>query len=243
MNEYLCCNNLMGPGRPPLPIKSGCVHFINYASLNMLGVELPTAYRRPRLTVEPDALAAVRQKVAPHKTTELVVMHAAGTAADPHPLVTAWQAYAHILVERGHRVAVIGNRDHRDLVVTPFDTAGCLDLVDGLSIGEIVALLSEAPVLLTSSPDAVLVAGAFDHWIGILPPGPDPENTLAWRHGAQNFRAKYLGVTTGCEPLASYAYHAEVAHKAGMTYNSMGPALPPPQAVLQFVFDALSNHD
>jgi hypothetical protein len=239
MARYLACGNLHNPMRPPLAIKTSCVDRILLASLNMLGIELPLAYRRPRLSVDPAALASVRRKVEPHRPGALVLLHPGPVAGDPAGVALAWQLYSQVLADHGIVPAVIGSRQRRELAVVPFDTSRCLNLVDRLSADEVVALVSEAPVLLASDSAAVAVAGAFDHWIGLVPPGTDPQYILPWRHGTQSFRAAYLGDASGCEPIAAQAFHDELSRRAGPRPAAAGPALPDPPVVLKFVEDAL----
>ncbi len=240
-DNYLRCFNLCDPTGKPMPIKSRCVHRITFGSLNMLGIELPVAYRRPKLLVDPNALASLRRKIAPRSLNDLVVIHVGRAGADTTLIAMVWTSYAHVLAEHGCQVAVIGNRHKAELSITEFDTSRCLDLVDKLSLDEIVALVSEAPVLLSSDTDAVQLAGAFDHWIGLLPPSGDPEHILAWRHGSQFFKAQFLGDMTGCKPIAALAYEAELPRHAGIGWQAVGPLLPEPTVVLRFVLNALQS--
>ena len=212
--------NLTDPQVSTSRIDPRQVHKITLASLNLLGIELPTAYKRPKFEVAAAALAAVRQKTAPAELASLVVVHPGRGAAQL--TAGAWQAIVDPLVENGCHVAVIGSSNVPDLGVFQLDTSRCLDLVDKLSVEELIALLAHAGVLLSSDSAAVQIAGAFDPWIGLIAPTMHPEHLLAWRGGSQSFRAKMLGDFAGDSTTSP-------------------DALPEPSAVLQFVREALQG--
>jgi len=197
INRYLPCYNLTNPARPPLAIDAQRVHAIDYASLNMLGIELPLAYRRPMLSVDPQARAAMLGKLGSRSPDDLVVMHPGRVAAGGDQDAAAWQSIARAMVEHGLQVALVGSRASDELPIVEFDVAGCVDLVDTLSLDEIIALVSEAPVLLSNDSAAVQIAGAFDRWIGLVGSTRHPEYVLPWRHGSQYFRGQ--AVTGGDE--------------------------------------------
>jgi len=241
VSKYMKCWSIRHPARPPMQIKPRCVHRISLASLNLLGIELPIAYRRPKLLVDPNAAASLRRKIAPRSLNDLVVIHVGRAGADPSCTAEAWTSYSRMMVEHGCQVAVIGNRNKAEFAIAEFDTSRCLDLVDQLSLDEIIALVSEAPVLLSSDTAAVQLAGAFDHWIGLLPPTWDPEHILAWRHGSQFFKAQFLGNMPGSNPIAASAYESELPRYAGIGWMGVGPSMPDPTTVLRFVLNALQS--
>jgi hypothetical protein len=189
VNRYMPCYNRANPARPPLAIDPRGVHAVDVASLNMLGIELPMAYRRPMVPVDPAARAAVGRKLGPRAAGELVVIHAGPGGQGSCDDGGAWRSLAHVVVKSGHKVAVIGNRGQGEFAAVDFDASGCLDLVDQLSLDETIALVSEARVLLTNDSPVVPIAGAFDGWIGLVAAGRHPDYVLPWRNGSQSWRA------------------------------------------------------
>jgi hypothetical protein len=189
VNRYLPCYNLTNPARPSLPIDRDRVHPVDFASLGMLGIELPTAHRRPILPVDPQALASVRRKAAPLAISDLVVVHPGppGEAKGEQPV--DWTGIVQALLQSGRPPAVIGSRGAQPLVVVECDASGCVDLIDKLSVEELIALLSEARAFVAGDSAAVQIAGAFDAWIALVGARRHPDYVLPWRNGSQNWRA------------------------------------------------------
>jgi Glycosyltransferase family 9 (heptosyltransferase) len=217
------------------PFSRHQTHATNLASLALLGVELPTAQKTTRLAVGGAALASAAATVAGADVGSLVLLHpGGGLAANAFP-PDVWQSYADILVSHGFQVAVIGRRDAADGGIVEFDRSKCIDLVDKLSVEELIALISRAPVLVTNDSWAVQVAGAFDGWIGLIATLRHPEYVLPWRNGSQAYRAKNLSRTE--------LYRAYLHRPSGGTnppLNICSPqhlreCLPEPAGVLLFV--------
>jgi hypothetical protein len=168
------------------------VHPTQWAALMALGVELPTAYRRAMLSVDAAALARVTQRAAGRNLRDLVLLHPGrGAPANTFP-AEVWQAYAAALAAGGFHVAVIGRRVDERHGVVEFDRSQYLDLVDQLSIEELVALVSQARALVSNDSGPIQIAGAFDNWIGLIATLRHPDYVLPWRHGSQSWRAYSL---------------------------------------------------
>jgi hypothetical protein len=214
------------------------VHPVNIAALDLLGIELPLASRTPKLRLDADALALVAEKVRPSTPGQLVLLHPgrSGTA-DTFP-ADVWKTYADILVDRGHRVAVLGDRGAADCPVIEFDTSRCLDLIDRLSLWEIIALISQAKVLIANDSAAMDIGGAFEQWIGLIAPSRHPERVLHWRRGSQSWRAANL------ERAARYSDHragSMQVESAQQAEARLRECLPTAETVLQFVERAIAD--
>jgi ADP-heptose:LPS heptosyltransferase len=145
------------------------------------------------------------------------------------------------LVDGGFQIAVIGNLRGDELKIVDFDCSQVIDLVDRLPLAELVALVSQARVLVANDSPPVQIAGAFDGWIGLVAAGRHPDYVLPWRHGAQTYRAKNL---------SRGALWDDYLHKPS---GSVKPALdhcdparqreclPDPQAVVEFVKRAFAE--
>jgi hypothetical protein len=168
------------------------VHPVERAALLALGVQLPDAYRRPRLAVDADARRTLAGKLASADPERLVLLHP-GRGAAPNTFPSdVWQSYADALNANGFRVAVIGKNLPTGRGVVPFDRSGCLDLVDKLSLEELIALVAQARVLVSNDSGPVQVAAAFDNWIGLIAAVRRPEYVLPWRSGSQAWRTRNL---------------------------------------------------
>jgi hypothetical protein len=211
------------------------VHPTTLASLATLGLELPLARRRPRLVVDPAALANLRNRLAPHKVEDLVVLHPGrGLPAVTFPAVT-WRAYFEELLNHGIPVAIIGNTHGGTCEIVDVDRSGTIDLVNRLSMAETIALVSQAPMLISNDAAPVQLAGAFDGWIGLIATSRHAECVLPWRNSSPWWRAQDLARA----PL----YHDYMHRPSGGAKPELDQCdpqrlracLPQPQDVLSFV--------
>lgn len=164
------------------------MHDTTLAALVALGMELPLDGRRPRLDVDAEALASVRAKVSRELESLVILYPEQGRGANAFP-PDVWQDYAEALMAAGFPVAVAGRSTEG---VTDFDRSRTIDLVDRLSLTELIALISRAAVLITNDSAAVPLAGAFDTWLGLIATLRHPEHVLPWRNGSPYWRAKNL---------------------------------------------------
>ncbi len=215
------------------------VHPVNFASLNALGVELPVASKRPQLPLHPAALAAVEEKVRPSDLKSLVLLHPGRTSAATPISPDVWRRYVESLNLNGYRVALIGSRFDTDQKVVELDASGSLDLIDRLSVPELIALVSQARALISTDSGPLHIAGAFDNWIGLLVPTKHPEHLLHWRNGSQFWKA----ATLERRPLYDDRYRPSGAGLESCTPERLKECLPAPQLLLQFVQQAFANRD
>jgi Glycosyltransferase family 9 (heptosyltransferase) len=217
------------------------MHGTNLASYLALGLELPTAHKTPRLGVGPAALLSVREKIQPVDAASLVLLHPGrGAAANTFP-PDVWASYLNVLADCGFRVAVVGNRVGDELGVVEFDRSRGIDLVDRLTLAELIALVSEARVLVTNDSAPVQIAGAFDGWIGLLATGRHPEYVLPWRNGSQCYRTKNLA---RAEMWADFFHKPSGSNKPLLDVcrpERLRQCLPEPAAVHQFVQQAFAE--
>jgi len=213
------------------------VHPVNFASLNALGVELPTASKRPQLPLFPAALTSVAEKVQPADPKSLVLLHPGRSdPASPIP-PEVWKSYADALVQNGYRVALIGSGVEQDQKITELDAPGCLNLIDRLSVPELIALVAQARVLISSESGPLHVAGAFDNWIGLVGSTKHPEHVLHWRNGSQFWKAAPLDRL----PLYDDRHRTIGALREVHTPQRLQECLPAPHVLLQFVEQAFAN--
>jgi hypothetical protein len=168
------------------------VHPVQRAALHALGLQLPADRLRVTLPPSPADVASVAGKIRPRDVEQLILVHPGrGGQAATFP-ADVWQAYTDGLVQAGFAVAVIGRRVDEGHGVVEFDRSQCLDLVDRLSLAELIALVSRAPVLVSNDSGPIQLAGAFDNWIGLVAPWHHPDYVLPWRNGTQTWRSAVL---------------------------------------------------
>lgn len=69
---------------------------------------------------------------------------------------------------------------------------GMVDTVNQLSLGGLLALMSQARCLITNDSSPVHLAGAFDNKIILIPTNKKPEYLLPWRNGTQEYKTLCL---------------------------------------------------
>jgi hypothetical protein len=196
--------------KPPSPVLDAHhVHPVDFASLNLLGRELPLASRQPRISVDPAARDSALRKVGQTDLARAVLLHASSQCECPAATAAAWRQYAATLSENGFAVTWIGNLDQGEFASLPIDAPRSVDLTGALTLDELVALVSETPLLVTNSPQMVQVAGAFDRWIGFECDGAAAEFALPWRHGSQCFRAQQLDVAASAAAILHLARESQ----------------------------------
>lgn len=217
------------------------MHATNLASYLALGLELPAEHKTPQLGVSPAALASVREKIKPAEPGSLVLLHPGrGRAAVTFP-PDVWASYLEILADGGFCAAVVGDRLDADLGIVEFDRSRAIDLVDRLTLAELIALVSAARVLVANDSAPVQIAGAFEGWIGLLATARHPEYVLPWRHGSQGYRAANLA---RAEMWADYFHKPSGSNKPTLDVcdpKRLRECLPEPPAILEFVQRAFAE--
>lgn len=217
------------------------VHVTNMASLSALGIELPVAHRNIRLRTDSAAVASLAAKLSPAPLDSLVLVHPGrGIATTTFP-PDVWESYVTILADHGFLVATIGQRANEAAGIVEFDRSKCIDLTDRISIEELIALLSQARVLLSNDASPVQIAGAFENWIGLIATLRHPEYVLPWRHGSQFYRAKSL---ERGELYRDYFHKPSGGAKPQLDVCDEGrlrECLPEPASILEFVQSAFAE--
>ena len=105
--------------------------------------------------------------------------------------VEYWQAIIDGLEENGLIPILIGKNSETQ-GVQPVHTEKGINLIDKLTLGQLIALISQVPSLLSNDSAPVHIAGAFDHQIILLPSCKHPDHILPWRQGSQDHKTKVL---------------------------------------------------
>lgn len=170
-------------------------HPVDYISLRLLRRQLPLSERQPHLQVDRQDQEKIRS-ILPTDRKDLIIVHAGiGWTSNTIP-VDIWRSYIQALRNAGFQVILVGQQIiheqgtsrgvHFNLGQVEFD------LRNQLSLGELMAVIEYAPILLTNDSGPIHVAGAFNNWIGLIASAKHPDFVLPYRHGNQSFRAKSL---------------------------------------------------
>jgi ADP-heptose:LPS heptosyltransferase len=86
-----------------------------------------------------------------------------------------------------HKIAIIGKEDQNRGTVPVKCPENGIDLRDRLELGGLIALISQAHVLISNDSAPVHLAGAFDNWIVLLPSCKHPDHVLSYRQDGQQY--------------------------------------------------------
>ncbi len=177
-------------------------HTVDYCAIALLRRTLPMDDKQVRLPVDPVAVSTLWERLAlvhlvpPMDLAGVVVVHAGRhweTKTFPLPW---WQAVVDGLAAAGYRVCLIGKNEDEPADKRGYVPVGCpeggIDLRDSLPLAELIALLAQAPLLVSNDSAPVHIAGAFDNHIILIPSCKHPEHVLPYRHGSVWWKAKAL---------------------------------------------------
>jgi lipopolysaccharide biosynthesis glycosyltransferase len=164
------------------------VHAVDWASICATRLQLPLDKKQIKLTYDLKDLVSLTEKIGITNLLETVIIHPGrGWDSKTFP-ADVWQSYIDILKEE-YKVIVIGKRISKEQGVVEVSTEGCIDLIDKLSIEELIAIISQSKVLITNDSAPVHIAGAFDNWIGLIATCKHPHYILPYRNNSMYHKA------------------------------------------------------
>jgi hypothetical protein len=213
------------------------IHGTDFSALQCIRMILPLKDKEIKLPLDESAVQAVLDKTGGPLD---VIVHPGRGWDSKTILPDIWQSYVDCLTEEGYKVGVIGKRLSKEQGIVEFDTSKCVDLIDKLSVQELVAIVAKTPVLISNDSAPIHIAGAFENWIGLIATCKHPDKVLPYRRGGQTWRAEALEVW----PLYDH-YNHQPSQVDGATIDlcteeQMRKACPPPSKILKFVQNALS---
>lgn len=166
------------------------IHGVDFSALQCIRMILPLKNKEITLHLDEAAVASAKEKLG---GAHLDVLLHPGRGWDSKTFPSdIWQSYADALVAEGYRVGVIGKRISKEQGIVEFDTSKCVDLIDKLTVPELVALISMTKVLVSNDSAPVHIAGSFENWIGLIATCKHPDKILPYRKGSQYWRAEAL---------------------------------------------------
>ncbi|MDP1711129.1 MAG: glycosyltransferase family 9 protein [Candidatus Nanopelagicaceae bacterium] len=184
------------PG-PDLPmwryVSNTLCHTIDYISMAVLRRTLPDADKEIHLTVLLEDLQQVKKAAGREDLKDLIVVHPGRNWESKTMPVEWWQAILDGLVERGMTPCVVGRECGGKVgVLDVVCNDKMVDLRNLLSLGELIALISQAKVLISNDSAPIHIAGAFENHIILIPTCKHPDHLLPWRRGRKDWRAEAL---------------------------------------------------
>jgi len=165
-------------------------HGLDYVTVACVGRILPDFAKEPKLTYSDEDLEEVT-KICPNLKDLTLIHPGVGWQSKTFP-VEWWQK----IIDESGTVGIIGKQLLIDEDGTPqhsYLPVECpengFDFRDKLSLGGLIALLSQAHTLVTNDSAPVHLAGAFDNNIVLIPTCKHPDFILPHRKGSKYHKA------------------------------------------------------
>jgi hypothetical protein len=167
------------------------LHSVDWVSISCTNRQLNRQQKQIRLEYSEADLSAILNICGTPE--DLILIHAGmGWETKTFPL-DYWQEIVDTLDRKGFRVGLIGANvsDEHGYVPVKCPPNG-VDFRDKTSIMEMVALIDQAPVLITNDSAPVFIAGAFDNYMIVIPTCKEGDMILPYRNGEQTYKAVCL---------------------------------------------------
>lgn len=164
-------------------------HTVDYVSMALMKRTLPFIDRTINLRYSQKEVDSLKEMTGLESLKNLVVVHAGMHWEAKTMPGDWWQKLVDGLHAKGLPICLVGKGDDtrgvHDLIVRD----GMIDLRERLDLGEFIAIIGEAKLLVSNDSSPVHIAGAFDNHI-ILLPYKHPDHTLPYRNCSVYHKAK-----------------------------------------------------
>ncbi len=203
--DYYLMETLVPPEHPSWKYMSAnLMHATDFMSQICLRQILPDEDKQIRLAVTLEDTAEVIGVTGICDLSEFVLVHP-GRGWDSKSFPKSyWDAIISGLVKDGHKVAIIGKHisDEQGTIDVEIPE-GAVDFRNLLGLGGLIALISQAKLLISNDSAPVHIAGAFDNNIILIPTCKHPDHVLPVRNGNRMYKAKALYKKLICGPRES----------------------------------------
>jgi hypothetical protein len=169
-------------------------HTVDYCSMALLKRTLPFQDKNIKLNVTLKDLQKVIDVVGITDLRELILIHPGKHWDSKTMPYKWWEEIIDGLVTENIPVCIIGKtaKDDEAGVWNFEDRKGVLNLVNLLDLDGLIALISQAKVLVSNDSSPVHIAGAFDNWIIVIPTVKHPDHILPFRNSSTNYKTDAL---------------------------------------------------
>jgi len=162
-------------------------HTVDFCSMALLKRTLPFSEKSIKLNVSLKEIQKVIDVVGIQDLREMVLIHPGKHWESKTMPKKWWNEIIDGLVADNIPVCLIGKTG--DPGVLKFEPKeGVINLIDLLDLGGLIALISQAKVLVSSDSSPIHIAGAFDNWIVAIPTVKHPDHILPFRNGSVNYK-------------------------------------------------------
>ena len=201
---YYSVNSLPSPESLTWMVVSNLLcHTVDFCSIALLRRTLPLAEKRVHLQVRKQDATTLHSLLGTSELGDFCVVHCGrhwNTKTFP---AFWWQEVVDSLTAVGQTVCLIGHDDTTRGVVPIMCPSSGIDLRQQLTLGQLLVLLKEAPVLVSNDSAPIHLAGAFENSIVLIPSCKHPEHVLPYRHGNVFWHAQALYKRLTLEDVSS----------------------------------------
>jgi ADP-heptose:LPS heptosyltransferase len=173
------------------PFSHVLFHPTDFASMSMYRMTIPNHEKTIKLEVDPKDLESM-ENFTQSLSKPLVLVHPGKWWPSKTFTVEWWQRVIDLLAEH-FTVGLIGKTISEEQGYLPVECPeDGIDFRDSTTLGELIALISKAPVLLTNDSSPLHIAGAFDNWVVVIPTAKHQDHILPYRNGTQYYKTKAL---------------------------------------------------
>lgn len=162
-------------------------HTIDYVSMALLRRTLPIKDKQIVLDVDLQDVADLVDVIGVRNLNELLLIHPGRHWSSKTFPVEWWQEVVDGLHATGLPICLIGKEEDTRGTVDIEVPEGMLDTRDLLDLGSLIALISQAKVLISNDSAPVHIAGAFDNYIVLIPTCKHPDHILPFRNGGHQY--------------------------------------------------------
>ena len=177
-------------------------HTVDFASMAALRRLLPNKNKQIRLEVTEEEIEGLKKTIGIENLKELVLIHPGrGWASKTFP-----SEYWHKIINgvaANNKVAIIGKSISKEQGLVDIDCDGVIDLRNLLNLKELIALISQAKLVISNDSAPVHIAGAFDNWIFLIPSCKHPDHILPYRNGDQYYKTRSFYKRLTCDDIDS----------------------------------------
>jgi lipopolysaccharide biosynthesis glycosyltransferase len=210
------------------------MHQTDFAALSIIKRLLPDAEKEIQLHYNEQDLNYVR-KLYDVDLKKLILIHPGkGWTSKTFPELW-WQTIINGLIKNGYNVGIIGksNPDDDDSGYVNTNTDGAYDFRNMLSIKQLIAIISQAPVLISNDSSPIHIAGAFENWIVLIPTCKHPDYILPTRKRSKYYKSvalyKKLTIDSYDSSPTALTYHGQI----NKVEDSIEDCLPDPVFVIK----------
>lgn len=168
------------------------LHSVDWVSICCTNRQLNRAQKQIKLTYTEDDLNEILKIY--EKPEDLILIHPGKGWETKNFPVEWWQEVLDTLDRKGFKVGLIGKHVDNEHGYMPVKCPpNGVDFRDKTSIMGMVALIDQAPVLISNDSAPVFIAGAFDNYIILIPTCKEGDLIMPYRNGEQGYKNAMLG--------------------------------------------------